>query len=197
MSFSSTKPTRFWSRCAVIFCFVFISGRKKSSPGPGIKHDLHSDTAPLDSLSTFWNYRNRLIWETKTVLLYLCLRGKCKCSLFLWWSPSTSGSDRCLWRMTFGRPPPPWQVSPSTSWDPSPKRTVHSLAFWVKYVFPRLYPPSPWSSVLHEGWWMAAPVLMLILDIGVVSLLLTSLRDLLFFSHLIGNWVGNGYGSRE
>lgn len=77
----SKEPTRFWSLSAIfIFCFVFILGKKKSSLCSGIKQDLHFDTTPLGSLSTFWNYRNRLIWDTNQFYL-LYPRGKRKCSL--------------------------------------------------------------------------------------------------------------------
>ena len=58
MRFSSIKQANNILILSPIFFFLVI-GKKKSGLPTGIKHDLCSATTPLDSPSTFCNYRNK------------------------------------------------------------------------------------------------------------------------------------------
>lgn len=130
------------------------------------------------------------------------LKGKMQVLTVAGWSPSTSGSDRCLWRMTFGShfsPPRHTHTlaSPSTSWDPSPKAQFTPWLFGLNMCFPgyNLHPPGALCSMRVVS---GCPCSYAHSRTEQLSLYFSPpVRDLLFFSHLIGNWVRNGYESRE
>lgn len=167
---SSKEPTRFWSLSATfMFHFVFVLGKKKSSVCSGIQHGPHSDTTPLGSRSTFWNYRDKLIWETNQEVQVLtdALSGHPL-------GAEGAFEDWHMWQT-------PDRCSPFTSWDFSPAAQFTLWLFRLNMGFPSsdFHPHfgrslfSPWSSVLCEGWWMASFVLMLVLRHGSCVLLLS------------------------